>query len=88
MITLREKCVCGITANVEKTREMVLGSLGIVTLLSPILGYHKCSEIAREGFLQNKSIYQIVVQEQKLIDQAKWDEVFTHENLIHPEFIR
>ena len=87
MITLREKCICGITANEEKTREMVLGSLGIVTLLSPILGYKKCSEIAREGFLQNKSIYQIVVQEQKLIDQKKWDEVFTHENLIHPEFI-
>src|SRR6185369_16439431 len=30
--TLREHCVKGITANVEHAREMVLGSLGIVTV--------------------------------------------------------
>jgi aspartate ammonia-lyase len=67
---------------------MVLGSLGIVTQLNPILGYKKCSEIAREGFQQNKSIHQIVVVEKKLLTQAKWDEVFTLENLINPTFIR
>ncbi len=85
---LREKCVVGITANEERTRDMVLGSLGIVTQLNPILGYKKCSEIAREGFQQNKSIHQIVVLEKKLLTQEKWDEVFTIENLINPTFIR
>ncbi len=88
MIALREKCVVGITANAERTRENVLSSLGIVTLLNPVLGYKKCAEIAREGFQQNKSIYQMVVLEQKLIDQAKWDELFSFENLIHPHFIQ
>ena len=87
VVALRDKCIIGITANEDRTREMVLGSLGIVTQLNPILGYKKCSEIAREGFQQNKSIHQIVVLEQKLLTQEKWDEVFTIENLIKPTFI-
>ena len=39
-------------------------------------------------YQQNKSIYQIVVTERKLITQEKWDEVFTPENLLRPSFIR
>ena len=88
VIALREKCVLGITANADRTREMVLNSLGIVTQLNPILGYRQCAEIAREGFLENKSIHQIVVRERKLLSQTKWDEVFSLENLIRPGFIR
>ena len=84
---LRDKCVLGITANSDHTRDMVLNSLGIVTLLSPILGYKACADIAREGFAQDKSIHQIAVLEQKLITQEKWDELFCIENLIHPTFI-
>jgi aspartate ammonia-lyase len=88
VIALRDKCVVGITANAAHTRDMVLNSLGIVTQLNPILGYKQCAEIAREGYLQHKSIYQIVVQERALLTQAKWDEVFTLENLINPTFMR
>ena len=88
VIALREKCVLGITANAERSRDLVLNSLGIVTVLNPILGYKKCSEIVREGFTQQKSIHQIVVTEQELITQEKWDEVFTLENLINPQFIQ
>lgn len=88
VVALRDKCVVGITANAEHTRDMVLNSLGIVTQLNPILGYKQCAEIAREGYLQHKSIYQIVVQERQLLSQARWDEVFTLENLINPTFIR
>ncbi len=88
VIALRDKCVIGIAANEERTGDMVLGSLGFVTQLIPILGYKKCTEIAREGFQKEKSIHQIVVQERGLLTQEKWDEVFTLENLINPSFIR
>ncbi|GHA77313.1 hypothetical protein GCM10009007_17920 [Formosimonas limnophila] len=76
MIALRDKCVIGITANAERTGDNVLASLSIVTLLNPMLGYKKCAEIAREGYQQNKSIHQIALQEQQLITQEKWDELF------------
>jgi aspartate ammonia-lyase len=86
--SLTEKCVKGITANKERTQEMVLGSLGIVTQLNPILGYKQCAEIAREGYLKNKSIHDIVVKERKLLTQQKWDEVFSFDNMINPQFIK
>jgi aspartate ammonia-lyase len=53
---LREKCIVGITANAQRTHEMVLNSLGIITLISPILGYKQCSEIARGVNRTSRSI--------------------------------
>ncbi len=47
---LRVNCVQGITANVEHLRNMVLNSLGIITVLKTMLGYRQCAEIAREGY--------------------------------------
>jgi aspartate ammonia-lyase len=84
--SLRANCVEGITANAERTRDMVLNSLGIVTLLKPSLGYRLCAEIAREGYETGKSLHQIVVRERRLLDQKQWDEMFSFENLINPGF--
>ena len=84
--SLRVNCVDGITANAEHTRDMVLNSLGIVTVLKPSLGYKQCAEIAREGYESGKSLHDIVVRERKLLTQEKWDEVFAFENLISPKF--
>jgi len=84
--SLRGNCIEGITANADRTRDMVLNSLGVVTVLKPSLGYKQCAEIAREGYETGKSLYDIVVKERKLLTQEKWDEVFSFENLISPKF--
>jgi len=84
--SLRVNCVEGITANAEHTQEMVLNSLGIVTVLKPSLGYKQCAEIAHEGHVTGKSLHDIVVKERRLLTQQKWDEVFSFENLINPQF--
>jgi aspartate ammonia-lyase len=47
---------------------MVLNSLGIVTVLKPLLGYKQCAEIAREGYESSKSLHQIVVLERQPAD--------------------
>jgi aspartate ammonia-lyase len=86
VMSLRVHCVEGISANAERTRDMVLNSLGIVTLLKPILGYELCAEIAREGYRDNKPLRQIVVEERKLLTPERWEEIFSFENLIRPEF--
>jgi aspartate ammonia-lyase len=85
--TLTEKCVKGITANVDVCRNMVLNSIGIVTALNPILGYEMCASIAKEALATGKSIHDIAVTEKQLISQEKWDEIYCIENLIHPKFI-
>ena len=84
--SLRVNCIDGITANAERTRDMVLNSLGIVTLLKPHFGYKQCAEIAREGYETGKPLHDIVVLERKLLTQQKWDEIFSFENLINPQF--
>ena len=84
--SLRSNCIEGITANAERTRDMVLKSLGIVTLLKPALGYKQCAEIAGEGYLTGKSLHDIVVVERKLMTQEHWDLVFSFENLISAKF--
>ncbi|MFB6454869.1 aspartate ammonia-lyase [Chitinophaga sp. Hz27] len=86
--TLREKCVVGITANAEHTRQMVMNSIGIVTQLNPVIGYEKCAGVAREALETGKSVHDIVVKEKKYITQEKWDEIFTFDNLIRPKFIQ
>jgi len=84
--SLRVHCIDGITANAERSRDMVLNSLAIVTLLKPLLGYKLCAEIAREGYETGKSLHEIVVRERKLMTQARWDETFSFDNLINPKF--
>ncbi|RAJ81817.1 aspartate ammonia-lyase [Chitinophaga dinghuensis] len=86
--TLREKCVRGITANAEHCRQMVMNSIGIVTQLNPVIGYEKSASIAREALETGKSVHDIAVKEKQYITQEKWDEIFTFDNLIRPQFIK
>jgi aspartate ammonia-lyase len=86
--TLKDKCVAGITANADRTRDMVMQSIGIVTQLNPIIGYEKCSAIAREALETGKSVHDLAVKEKKWVTQEKWDEIFTFDNLIRPQFIQ
>jgi aspartate ammonia-lyase len=85
--TLSSKCIPGITANADVCHAQVMNSIGIVTSLNPIIGYEKASQIAREALQTGKTVFQIVVQEQKLITKEKWDEIYSLENMIHPKFI-
>ena len=87
IMSLVDKCIIGITANADRCAEMVMNSIGIVTQLNPIVGYEISASIAGEALKTGKSVHEIVVVERKLIDQAKWDEIFSIENLINPKFI-
>jgi aspartate ammonia-lyase len=84
--SLTVNCIEGITANAQRTRDMVLNSLGIITLLKPALGYKQCADVAHEGHLTGKSLHDIIVVERKLMSQEHWDQVFSFENLISPKF--
>ena len=86
--TLREKCVLGITANAEHAANLVYNSIGIVTQLNPVLGYETSASIAKEALATGKSVHDIAVTERNLLTQAKWDEIFTFENLIRPVFMK
>ncbi len=84
-LTLRDKCVNGITANAETCKNQVMNSIGIVTFLDPIIGHAKCDEIGKICAQTGKSVSQVVL-EKKLMTQAQLDEVFSTENMLHPKY--
>jgi aspartate ammonia-lyase len=84
--TLAERCIDGITANVENCRRMVENSIGLVTALNPYLGYEKSTEIAREAMDTGRSVYDIVL-DKKYISKEKLDDILSPENMTRPRYI-
>ena len=60
--TLADRCVSGITANVEKMRNDVERSIGLVTALSPLLGYENATIIAQKAQADGTSVRQVVLE--------------------------
>jgi aspartate ammonia-lyase len=61
--TLTRRCVTGITANRERLRESVTNSIGVITALSPYLGYADSARIAEQALHSGKSVPDLVVAE-------------------------
>lgn len=61
VITLRERCIKGITANESHIQSMLDHSIGIVTALNPYLGYERTSEIAKEALATGTPVRALVV---------------------------
>ena len=78
---LDTKCIQGIQANEQVCYDAVMRSVGIVTLLDPILGHAKCDEIGKQCIAENKTIQQVVL-EQELLTQDQLDQIFSFENLV------
>lgn len=79
--TLETKCIQGIQANEQACFDAVMRSVGIVTLLDPYLGHAKCDEIGKQCIAENKTIRQVVL-EQQLLTAQQLDEIFSIENLV------
>jgi len=83
MMTLKIRCIDGITANVDRCRELVESSIGIVTALNPALGYETCTKLAKEALDTNRGVYELVL-EKKLLSKAELDDLLKPENMIKP----
>ncbi|ESK40416.1 aspartate ammonia-lyase [Acinetobacter nectaris CIP 110549] len=79
--TLDEKCIQGITANEDVCLNEVMRSVGIVTLLDPLLGHALCDEVGKQCIAENKTIPEVVL-ERGLLSKDELDEIFKFENLV------
>ncbi|HVF39706.1 MAG TPA: aspartate ammonia-lyase [Gemmatimonadaceae bacterium] len=77
---LRTRCVQGITGNVERMRQFVEHSVGIVTALVPILGYETATEIAREALESGRGVYDLVC-DRGLMTRAELDRALNPESM-------
>jgi len=71
---LADACVSGITANVEKLRLSVEHSIGLVTVISPLLGYENATIVAQKALADGTSVREVVL-ELKLMTAVEFDEL-------------
>ena len=71
---LADACVSGITANVEKLRLSVEHSIGLVTVISPLLGYENATIVAQKALADGTSVREVVL-ELKLMTAAEFDDL-------------
>ncbi|NND93484.1 MAG: aspartate ammonia-lyase [Flavobacteriales bacterium] len=84
-ITLADKCVSGITANVEEAQNMVMSSVGLITFLNPYIGHDMGDKIGKEAIATGKTIQELVI-EKELLSETELERILSKENLMHPRF--
>ncbi|GLJ62514.1 MULTISPECIES: aspartate ammonia-lyase [Microbacterium] len=62
MRTLRVNCVDGITANRARLGAMVGSSVGVITALTPFIGYSAAAALAKTALLTNRNVADLVVE--------------------------
>jgi aspartate ammonia-lyase len=83
MHVLRVRCVDGLSADVERCRELLDRSTAVATALSPYIGYAKTAAIAKEAVTTGRTIRELVL-EQGLMDQRQLDRVLSAEAMTRP----
>lgn len=84
-VNLRDKCVDGITVNKEVCENYVYNSIGIVTYLNPYIGHHQGDIVGKICAETGKSVREIVL-DRGLLTEEQLDEIFSPENLMHPQY--
>ena len=61
--TLRAECVDGLTVNKNVCDKQIENSISIITAIIPYVGYKKASDLAKKALSQNKTVKQILIEE-------------------------
>jgi aspartate ammonia-lyase len=81
--TLTERCVKGIAANAARARFLLDESTALVTALTPVLGYARSADIARDALATGRRVYDLVL-EKGWMSKAQLDEILRPEILTRP----
>jgi fumarate hydratase class II len=66
---LAEKCVDGLKADRERSKEMVERSLAMVTSLAPKIGYDNAAAIAKEAFQTGRTVREVAMERKVLSEE-------------------
>ena len=67
--TFTKNCVVGITANEDRCRELVEGSVGVITAICPTLGYAESADIAKTAIKTGESVREILKSKQIMSEE-------------------
>ena len=78
-----ERCVRGITANVQRINALRDESLMLVTALNPHIGYDRAAQVAKHAHKQGTTL-KAAALELKALSEEKFDAVVRPENMLGP----
>ncbi len=78
-----DKLLVGLEVNADQCRELIDQSLMMVTSLAPVLGYETCAKLAKQAFNENKTIRQLV-SEQQLVPPAELEKLLDPDSMTRP----
>ena len=81
MKVFREKLIEGLEPNIELMKENTQKNPILVTALVPKIGYDKAAEVAKEAVSKNKTIKEVLV-ENNILSASEVDELLDIEKLI------
>ena len=79
--TLTVNCVSGITANEERCRELVDGSVGVITAICPTLGYAESADIAKTAIKTGESVRE-VLKRKDIMSEEEIDKLLDPANMV------
>jgi aspartate ammonia-lyase len=79
----QEYALKGITANVERCKEMVEKSVGIVTAINPHVGYETATQIAKEAILTERPVREICL-ERGILTEEELDLILNPKEMTTP----
>jgi fumarate hydratase class II len=81
---LAERCIDGIEADVEKSRDWIERSLALVTPLSLRVGYDKAAKLAQKALAENRTIREVAISEGVLTPEEA-DKLLDPRGMLRPE---
>jgi len=85
---LADRCVAGITANVERMRTYAESSPSVVTPLNRYIGYENAAKVAKKALAEEKTIREVVVEmgfvEQGDLTEQQLDEALDVARMTRP----
>jgi len=81
--TFADRCVSGITANVERCTRNAETTGSLSTALAPVIGYDKAAEVAKKSLKEDKTLRE-VVQEMNLMSDEELDEIIDFAKMTAP----
>ena len=79
--TFIDNCVSGITANAERCRELVDGSVGVITAICPKVGYKESADIAKAAITTGESVRE-VLKKKKLFSEKEIDQILDPSTMV------
>ena len=79
--TMTDNCIIGITANEERCRELVEGSVGIITAICPKLGYKESADIAKKAIKSGESV-KSVLKKKKIMSDEEIEEILDPKSMV------